>query len=228
MKLGLIRVELVFGLMAILCCAVPLGNAATNESAIPVVKFEGVDLITAIDNLARQADVNYLIDPRVGWKNPPDPDSKPVPRISITWTNLTPRQALKGLLAYYGMHTVDIGGTGISKITLTNLTSKPVDQQWLQRGTNPIIPLVQFSSVPLDTVLESLCRQAELTLILDRELRPPMSRRLVDARWTNITLRQAISALCENHNLKLDGSFPQAIRISRPDPIEKKAAPPPK
>src|SRR6185295_3853600 len=126
------RIHLCLAAIAVLVSAIPIsGSAATNETGIPVIKFEGVDLITAIENLARQADINYLIDPRIGWTTPPDPQGKPVPRITISWTNLTAQQALKGVLSYYGMQMVDISGTSISKITLTNLTAKPMDKQWI-------------------------------------------------------------------------------------------------
>jgi hypothetical protein len=228
MQRTLARISWFLAAIAVLLSAIPIsGRAATNETGIPVIKFDGVDLITAIENLAGQADINYLIDPRIGWKNPPDPQGKPIPRITISWTNLTAQQALKGVLSYYGMQMVDISGTSISKITLTNLTAKPVDRQWIQRSTNSIIPLVQFSSVPLDTVLESLSRQEELTLIIDKELRPGLSARMVEARWTSVSARQAIAALCENYDLKLE-SFARAIRISRPDSGEKKPAAPKK
>jgi hypothetical protein len=117
MQRTLARIYLFLAAIAVLLSAIPIsGRAATNETGIPVIKFDGVDLITAIEYLASQADINYLIDPRLGWKNPPDPQGKPVPRITISWTNLTAQQALKGVLSYYGMHMVDISGTSISKL----------------------------------------------------------------------------------------------------------------
>src|ERR1019366_631445 len=56
-----------------------------GPSSIPLIQFQDVPIITAIENLARQAGINYLIDPKIGYGPPdqngqikPEPDRKSV------------------------------------------------------------------------------------------------------------------------------------------------------
>ena len=41
--------------------------APATPSKIPLIEFREVLLTTAIDNLARQAGINYILDPKVGF-----------------------------------------------------------------------------------------------------------------------------------------------------------------
>ena len=55
--------------------AEPLAGPATNVPAppvasIPLIQFQDVPLTTAIENLARQAGINYLLDPKIGYGQP--------------------------------------------------------------------------------------------------------------------------------------------------------------
>ncbi|HEX5223122.1 MAG TPA: hypothetical protein VFZ59_26425, partial [Verrucomicrobiae bacterium] len=43
---------------------------AAAEAVIPLIQFQDVPLTTAIDNLARQAGINYILDPKVGYGQP--------------------------------------------------------------------------------------------------------------------------------------------------------------
>ena len=45
-------------------------NAAPAVSAIPLIEFQDVPLTVAIENLARQAGINYLLDPKIGFGQP--------------------------------------------------------------------------------------------------------------------------------------------------------------
>ncbi|MGC3957230.1 MAG: hypothetical protein QM813_04460 [Verrucomicrobiota bacterium] len=61
-------------------------------------------LTTAIDNLARQASINYILDPKVGYGQPDERGQiKAQPNISIRWENLSAEQALNALIATYGL-----------------------------------------------------------------------------------------------------------------------------
>ena len=68
-------------------------------------------------------------------------------------------------------------------------------------ATNDIIPVIQFSDVPIETGFENLIRLSEVKAVLD----PRVSdyRDIVNLRWEKITAKQAIVALCENYNLSL-------------------------
>src|SRR5262245_24330822 len=65
--------------------------AGTNPGAvIPLIQFQDVPLTTAIENLARQAGINYILDPKVGYGQPDERTGaiKVQPNISIRWENL--------------------------------------------------------------------------------------------------------------------------------------------
>ena len=47
--------------------------SATNTavvSSIPLIQFSDVPITTAIENLARQAAINYMLDPKIGYGQP--------------------------------------------------------------------------------------------------------------------------------------------------------------
>jgi type II secretory pathway component GspD/PulD (secretin) len=101
-----------------------IGVAPTNEVVeaapiIPLVVMDDVPLTDAIKNLARQANINYMLDPRVAFGQP-GPDGKPVPQptVSIRWENITAEQALTALLGNYGLQLVDDPKTKISRVTI--------------------------------------------------------------------------------------------------------------
>jgi len=94
---------------------------ATNspgDVVIPTIVMDEVPLTDAIKNLARQANLNYILDPKVTF-GPPTPDGKiPVPNISIRWENVTAEQALNTLLTTYGLQLVEDPKTKIARITV--------------------------------------------------------------------------------------------------------------
>src|SRR2546426_12311277 len=76
-------------------------SAATNATphdpseVIPLIVMDDVGLIDAIKNLARQANLNYILDPKVPYGQPDEKGVvRPMPTISIRWEKLTAQQAL--------------------------------------------------------------------------------------------------------------------------------------
>ena len=66
--------------------------------SIPLIQFQDVPITTAIENLARQAGINYLIDPKIGYGQPDQNGQiKAEPTLSIRWENVTAEQALMAL-----------------------------------------------------------------------------------------------------------------------------------
>ena len=91
----------------------------TGSAVIPLIQFQDVPLTTAIDNLARQAGINYILDPKVGYGQPDERGQiKAQPNISIRWENLTAEQALNALITTYGLQLVSDTKTGISRVTI--------------------------------------------------------------------------------------------------------------
>ncbi len=94
-------------------------TAAAPDAIIPLIQFQDVPLTTAIDNLARQAGINYILDPKVGYGQPDERGQiKTQPNISIRWENITAGQALTALVTTYGLQVVDDPKTKISRVTI--------------------------------------------------------------------------------------------------------------
>ena len=115
-----------------------LGTAATNETAsaaktqstapqsIPLIQFQDVPITTAIENLARQAGINYLIDPKIGYGQPDQNGQiKAEPTLSIRWENVTAEQALMALLDNYNLQLIADRKTQIARITTKDPTAPP-------------------------------------------------------------------------------------------------------
>ncbi len=93
---------------------------------IPLIQFQDVPITTAIENLARQAGINYLIDPKIGYGQPDQNGQiKPEPTLSIRWENITAQQALTALLDNYGLQISEDRKSQIARIT-TKDPSAPI------------------------------------------------------------------------------------------------------
>jgi type II secretory pathway component GspD/PulD (secretin) len=103
----------------------------TNQTAAvaetTTVRFQDIPITSAIENLARQAGINYLMDPKVGYGqiDPATGQPKPEPSLSIRWENITPEQALLAVLDNYGLQLVEDPKTKIDKITTKDPAAPP-------------------------------------------------------------------------------------------------------
>lgn len=101
-------------------------NSAPAAPTIPLIQFQDVPLTVAIENLARQADINYLLDPKIGYGQPDQNGQiKAEPTLSIRWENVTAEQALLALLNNYDLQLVRDPKTGIGRITMKDPTAPP-------------------------------------------------------------------------------------------------------
>ena len=90
----------------------------SEPSSIPLIQFQDVPITTAIENLARQAGINYLIDPKIGYGQPDQNGQiKAEPTLSIRWENVTAGQALMALLDNYGLQLSEDRKSQIARIT---------------------------------------------------------------------------------------------------------------
>src|SRR5208282_93492 len=72
---------------------------AVTPTAVLPIQFQDVPITTAIENLARLAGINYLLDPSIGYGQPDQNGQvKPEPTISVRWENVSARQALLAVL----------------------------------------------------------------------------------------------------------------------------------
>jgi type II secretory pathway component GspD/PulD (secretin) len=99
--------------------------AAEAEIELPIT-FQDVPITTAIETLARLANVNYLMDPKIRYGQP-DANGKatPEPMLSIHWEKVTARQALAAVLDNYGLQMIQNPQTHIAKITIKEPNAKP-------------------------------------------------------------------------------------------------------
>ncbi len=88
-------------------------------AVIPLIVMDDVPLTDGIRNLARQAGLNYILDPKIGFGQP-GPDGKPIPQpsISIRWENITAEQALNALLTTYSLQLIEDPKSKIARITI--------------------------------------------------------------------------------------------------------------
>lgn len=109
--------------------------AATNETAqaapvatntTPPIVFQDVPLTTAIETLARLANINYLLDPAINYGQPDkNGNVKAEPTLSVRWENVTYQQALLALLDNYGLQMIENPKTKIYKVTIKNPSEPP-------------------------------------------------------------------------------------------------------
>ena len=100
--------------------------AATGGAVIPLIHFADVPITTAIESLARQAGINYMLDPKIGYGQPDQNGQiRAEPTLSIRWESITPEKALLALLDNYGLQLVYDKKTTIDRITLKDPLAPP-------------------------------------------------------------------------------------------------------
>jgi type II secretory pathway component GspD/PulD (secretin) len=99
---------------------------APVTAIIPKIELQDAPITVAIENLARTAGINYLLDPKIGYGQPgPDGVIKPEPTLTIRWENITAEQALLAVLDNYGLQLVQDRQSGIARITIKDPTAPP-------------------------------------------------------------------------------------------------------
>src|SRR5450759_3085723 len=84
----------------------PVADVGTPQAGaiIPLIVMDEVPLTDAIKNLARQAGLNYMLDPKIGFGQiGTDGKATAQPSVSIRWEKITAEQALAALLNNYGL-----------------------------------------------------------------------------------------------------------------------------
>jgi type II secretory pathway component GspD/PulD (secretin) len=101
-------------------------NTSLATAGIPLIQFSDVPITTAIENLARQAGINYMLDPKIGYGQPDaNGQIKVEPQLSIRWENISAENALLALLDNYGLQLILDKKTGIDRIALKDPLAPP-------------------------------------------------------------------------------------------------------
>jgi hypothetical protein len=186
------------------------GNVTNSPVSLVMVKMESVPLSDAIMNLARQEELNYILDPRLPLKSLRlDGTVIREPEITVCWTNITAREALKRLLDEHKLFLVESAETTIARITQTNKTPRVSSFQSIGSDMNEVIPLIAMDAVPLDDAIQEMAKRAKVKVEFDLQLskllfkpnNPINQQTSVSIRWKNVTAKQALAALLDNYDL---------------------------
>lgn len=101
--------------------------AADEDTApvIPLIVMDEVPLTDAIRNLARQANLNYMLDPKINFGQPGAADGRSVPQplVSLRWEKVTAQAALTALLGNYNLQLKEDPKTKITRVTAKDPTA---------------------------------------------------------------------------------------------------------
>jgi type II secretory pathway component GspD/PulD (secretin) len=96
------------------------------SQTIPLIQFSDVPITVAIEHLARQAGINYMLDPKIGYgQADQNGQLKNEPTLSIRLENITAENALVALLDNYSLQMVVDKRTGIDRITTKDPAAPP-------------------------------------------------------------------------------------------------------
>jgi len=127
--------------------------APQTNNLIPLIVMDEVPLTDAIKNLARQASLNYMLDPKIPYGSVgPDGRTNPQPTVSLRWENLTADQALGAVLNNYNLTIVSDPKTKISRITVKDPAAPdPLVTKIIQlKYSDPTNIVLSVQSVLLD------------------------------------------------------------------------------
>jgi type II secretory pathway component GspD/PulD (secretin) len=94
-------------------------DAPQANTIIPLIVMDDVPLTDAIRNLARQANINFVLDPKIPYGQVgPDGKVMPQPSVTIRWEGISAEQALTALLNNYSLQLVEDPKSKIARITV--------------------------------------------------------------------------------------------------------------
>jgi hypothetical protein len=199
-------------ILALLGFNSPAADSETRHrhEVMPLITMDDVPLRDGVRALARQDGINFIFDPAVldSFAGREGRFSLE-PHINSRWTNVTAQQALDDLLSAYQLTMVTNPVTSVARIAFTDQGVKPVAASLLGNDTTAVMPLISMEEVPLVDGIKNLARGADISYILDPPLNsatPPsgrgrLLRSLVNIRWENVSLKQALVALLDNYGL---------------------------
>jgi hypothetical protein len=180
--------------------------AYARDELVPLIVIEDVPLIDAIKNLARQMEMNFILDPRVPGSGFGVGRRAPQPTVSMRWEDVTAGAALADILRSNRLVMVTNPATSVARIAPVRRAIKPVAASQVGNATNAVIPLLVMDDISLSEAIRKLADAAQLTVSLDPKVRTsPLfdTEGVVSFRWQKITARQALVALLDNHDLLL-------------------------
>lgn len=91
----------------------------TQAEVVPLIVIDEAPLIEAVKTLARQANINFILDPRLTNPEPGPDGTIPVPpNVTIRFENVTAEDALLAVLETYSLQLVRDPKTKVARITI--------------------------------------------------------------------------------------------------------------
>jgi len=179
-------------------------TTVSGSAVIPLIQFQDVALTTAIENLARQAGLNYILDPKVAFgQTGPDGKAAPQPNINLRWENLTAEQALMALLTTYNLQLAEDPKTKVARITVKDpaapdpLVTKVIQLQYA--GPSNVLASVQSTLSDKRSKVVADIRTSQLVIVatekelagveeLLKQLDTPTKQVLIEAKILETTV----------------------------------------
>src|SRR6266545_1406464 len=95
--------------------ATPANEDSATRDPVPLIVIDDVPSVYAIQNLARQAGLNYILDPRVPGAGFGPGRLVDMQSIHVRWTNLTVQTALSRLLNALNLPMVTSPATTVAR-----------------------------------------------------------------------------------------------------------------
>lgn len=177
---------------------------AIDSNAIPLIVIDEVPLPDAVRNLARQINLNIILDPCVRGSGFRAAAGTPNENVSIRLTNVSAGSAMALVLRKHKLAIIANPATTVARIVPTNHTVISVPVSALVSSNDMPVAVIALDDVPLGETIATLARQAGVGVILDRAFtQSELGRARISFRWTNLNAAQALAALLENYDLQL-------------------------
>jgi hypothetical protein len=185
----------------------PAAESKPAEADImPLIVIGDVPLSDAIRNIARQMNLNFILDPCVPGASPHAAGGKVrEPGVNIRLENQTVEYALNLILKNHGLTLISNPVTTVARIVPIDHHIKPVRASEVGSDTNAV-PIINLDNVTLPQAIEALTKSFGLNVVFDFTfLNSQYGRDTAQLyiRWTNITPDQALAALLDNYDLAM-------------------------
>lgn len=200
------------GLLAV---AVSAALALCAQETMPRIELRDVPLSSAIANLGTQAELNFVLDPRISGSPLPQHQSVPEPKVTVQWTNLTAAQAFQKLLTENRLIAITNRATSVMRIVPATAATTQTSTNNLGADTGRPIPRIGVEFMPLPDALARIAEAAQITIKVEPSVRATLEKQgPISFAWRNITPKQALTALADNYGMLLvKGSSESAFQV---------------
>lgn len=176
-----------------------------NSNTIPLIEFQDVPITVALENLARQGGIRYLLDPWINYGQPDGHGGITVePTLTIRWNGITAAEGFNAVCARFGFSVVRDPAANVVLLRKRNHNVEFVKSDFYRNDTNVVS--VECRGMPVSTILKDLAREAHIKCIFSARVDPndPAREPHISLLWKNIPARQAFAAICENYDLDVN------------------------